>query len=59
MIIADREFVEQNSDEMLQNADTQNVAFLVVGDPYGYHDYHILKNYYSIFGSINRLNHIS
>eukprot|EP00298_Acanthocystis_sp_HF-20_P008819 c17919_g1_i1.p1 GENE.c17919_g1_i1~~c17919_g1_i1.p1 ORF type:complete len:270 (+),score=104.65 c17919_g1_i1:28-837(+) len=35
LIIADREMVESNSDEILANADKVNVAFLVVGDPYG------------------------
>jgi diphthine synthase len=35
LIIADREMVEQQSDEILKNADSENVSFLVVGDPYG------------------------
>ncbi|KAJ4385708.1 diphthine synthase [Gnomoniopsis smithogilvyi] len=33
--IADREMVESNSDEILRAADTEDVAFLVVGDPFG------------------------
>eukprot|EP01027_Heterolobosea_sp_BB2_P012607 GEZU01018252.1.p1 GENE.GEZU01018252.1~~GEZU01018252.1.p1 ORF type:complete len:238 (+),score=53.91 GEZU01018252.1:45-716(+) len=33
--LADREMVESNSDEILANAGTENVAFLVVGDPFG------------------------
>ena len=33
--IADREMVESNSDEILRNADNEDVAFLVVGDPFG------------------------
>lgn len=33
IIAADREFVEQNSDEILFNADQEDVAFLVIGDP--------------------------
>lgn len=33
--IADRELVEQGSDEILSPAKKQNVAFLVVGDPFG------------------------
>jgi diphthine synthase len=33
--IADREMVESMSDEILENADKINVAFLVVGDPFG------------------------
>ena len=28
--------VESESDEILRNADTEDIAFLVVGDPYGY-----------------------
>ncbi|KPM04453.1 diphthine synthase-like protein [Sarcoptes scabiei] len=35
IIPADREFVELNSDEILLNADNEDVAFLVVGDPLG------------------------
>ena len=35
VISADREFVEQNSDEILNGAEEDNVAFLVVGDPLG------------------------
>lgn len=34
--IADREMVESNSDEILRDAQTEDVAFLVVGDPFGY-----------------------
>ncbi|KEY71357.1 hypothetical protein S7711_08552 [Stachybotrys chartarum IBT 7711] len=33
--VADREMVESNSDEILRNADSEDVAFLVVGDPFG------------------------
>lgn len=36
MIIADREMVESSSDDILRDADKEDVAFLVVGDPYGY-----------------------
>lgn len=36
MIVADRELVESGSDEILRHADKEDVAFLVVGDPYGY-----------------------
>ncbi|KAK4442973.1 Diphthine synthase [Podospora aff. communis PSN243] len=35
VIVADREMVESNSDEILHNAATEDVAFLVVGDPFG------------------------
>ncbi|KAL7789518.1 Diphthine synthase [Trichoderma ceciliae] len=33
--IADREMVESNSDEILRNAQDEDVAFCVVGDPFG------------------------
>jgi hypothetical protein len=36
VITATREMVELESDEMVRNADTVDVAFLVVGDPLGY-----------------------
>jgi diphthine synthase len=35
VIIADREMVETQADEILAGADKINVAFLVVGDPFG------------------------
>ncbi|KAI8635945.1 diphthine synthase [Parasitella parasitica] len=35
VVIADREMVESDSDTILANADKVDVAFLVVGDPYG------------------------
>ncbi|KAK9451211.1 tetrapyrrole methylase [Limtongia smithiae] len=35
VILADRELVESGSDEILENAQTVDVAFLVVGDPFG------------------------
>lgn len=35
IIIADREMVESNSDAILKDAENVNVAFLVVGDPFG------------------------
>ncbi|XP_060536845.1 diphthine methyl ester synthase [Cylas formicarius] len=35
LIIADRELVEQGADEILVGSDSSNVAFLVVGDPFG------------------------
>ncbi|KAI5967890.1 DPH5 [Candida margitis] len=35
IILADRELVESGSDEILRNADVEDVAFLVVGDPFG------------------------
>ncbi|EMR63742.1 diphthine synthase [Eutypa lata] len=35
IIVADREMVESNSDEILRDAQTEDVAFLVVGDPFG------------------------
>lgn len=35
LIVADREMVESASDEILKNANQVDVAFLVVGDPFG------------------------
>ncbi|KAJ8126812.1 hypothetical protein O1611_g6829 [Lasiodiplodia mahajangana] len=35
IVIADREMVESNSDEILRDAQAEDVAFLVVGDPFG------------------------
>lgn len=33
--VADRELVEQGAEGILEEARTSNVAFLVVGDPFG------------------------
>lgn len=35
LILADRELVESGADDILHNAHTEEVAFLVVGDPFG------------------------
>ncbi|KAL8645777.1 MAG: hypothetical protein Q9210_006522, partial [Variospora velana] len=35
IIVADREMVESNDDDILARADIEDVAFLVVGDPFG------------------------
>jgi diphthine synthase len=35
LILADRDMVETESDEILRDAHTQDVALLVVGDPFG------------------------
>ncbi|KAK5647627.1 hypothetical protein RI129_002519 [Pyrocoelia pectoralis] len=35
LIIADRDLVEQSADTILEGADIEDVALLVVGDPYG------------------------
>ncbi|KAL8178259.1 UNVERIFIED_CONTAM: diphthine synthase [Gekko kuhli] len=35
LILADRETVEQNADTVLKDAHQCDVAFLVVGDPFG------------------------
>jgi len=35
LIAADRELVESNADEILPRSEDENVAFLVVGDPFG------------------------
>lgn len=34
--VADRDMVETQSDAILKNAEKENVAFLVVGDPFAY-----------------------
>lgn len=36
LILADREMVEEKADDILIEASSSNVAFLVVGDPFGY-----------------------
>lgn len=36
LIVADRDLVEQEADEILKDADVTDVAFLVVGDPFGW-----------------------
>ena len=36
MIIADRDMVESASDDILEDAQNVDVAFLVVGDPFGF-----------------------
>lgn len=35
VIVADRELVESGADEILSKSETDNVAFLVIGDPFG------------------------
>lgn len=35
LMVADRDLVEQGADEILKDADVTDVAFLVVGDPFG------------------------
>ena len=35
VILADREMVELESDEILRDADKEDISFLVVGDPFG------------------------
>lgn len=35
MIVADRELVESATDEILPRGEDEDVAFLVVGDPFG------------------------
>lgn len=35
IILADRELVETGSDQILADADKEDIAFLVVGDPFG------------------------
>lgn len=36
LTLADRETVEEKADDILAEAQGSNVAFLVVGDPFGY-----------------------
>lgn len=36
MIVADREMVEMEADEILKDAERIDVSFLVVGDPFGF-----------------------
>jgi diphthine synthase len=36
VIVADREMVESSSEDILAGAAEVDVAFLVVGDPFGY-----------------------
>jgi diphthine methyl ester synthase len=36
VIVADREMVESQADEILHNAQNEDIAFLVVGDPFGW-----------------------
>lgn len=35
VIIADRDMVETESDQILEDSNNVNISFLVVGDPYG------------------------
>ena len=35
VILADRDLVEQGAEEILEGAKTADIAFLVVGDPFG------------------------
>ena len=35
VILADRETVEQGADQILEQAKSSDVAFLIVGDPFG------------------------
>ena len=39
--------VETESDEILRDADKENVALLVVGDPFGYVAYHGIQGVFS------------
>lgn len=47
--------VESNSDEILRDAQTEDVAFLVVGDPFGYEKFkiHNLKTNMPYFLKLN------
>ncbi len=37
VLVADREMVEQGAEAILEEARNSDVAFLVVGDPFGYY----------------------
>lgn len=37
--LADREMVEEKADKILSESQDSNVAFLVVGDPFGYSEF--------------------
>ena len=62
MILADREEVEQEADNILKDADIGDVAFLVVGDPFGLvkadilsfnlFTFLIIKNYFITFKTL-------
>lgn len=41
IIVADREMVEEKADGILFEAQVSDVAFLVVGDPFGYLFHHL------------------
>lgn len=43
IIVADREMVEEKADDMLLDAQVSDVAFLVVGDPFGYFFFPLLS----------------
>lgn len=49
IIVADRETVEEKADDILLEASSSDVAFLVVGDPFGY-SFILTKS--QIYGSI-------
>lgn len=40
VLVADREMVEQGAEAILEEARNSDVAFLVVGDPFGYYPTH-------------------
>ncbi len=44
VLVADREMVEQGAEAILEEARNSDVAFLVVGDPFGYYPTHYVFN---------------
>jgi len=48
IILADREMVETQADEILHNAQNEDVCFLVVGDPFGYESYEVYRAWLTI-----------
>lgn len=43
IVLADRETVEEKADDILFEARSSDVAFLVVGDPFGYLLFHLIS----------------
>ncbi|KAJ1915913.1 diphthine synthase [Mycoemilia scoparia] len=55
IVTADREMVEQESDVILKDADKENVAFLVVGDPYSGRKIYEPPRYMSVNQAVEQL----
>lgn len=55
LIVADRDMVETESDEILRDADKLDVALLVVGDPFGYAIYYLSNPDFNVSSTVPRL----